>query len=160
MSIDFSETEWEYEAVGGSTLAAVAQAISPKQEAALTEWFPHYDYQTTGDAISSAAVVVKTRVTMPQWSGYGDVSQVEKDEWDRFCAALRTHELGHVDLIFDRLSALDERLVGVSVDEAKKVWKDALDTLKSASDAYDNATDHGRNQGTVIDVNVGGAASD
>jgi predicted secreted Zn-dependent protease len=154
MSLDFSDTEWVSAPVGGTTLAAVAATVSQMQEAAKTEWFPRYVSETTGGLISSVTVTVKTRVTMPDWSGYATVSQAEKDEWDRFCAALRAHEQGHIQLVLDNLSGIDEQLVGKSASDAAQAWSDALAGLKSASDAYDDSTDHGRNQGTTIDISV------
>lgn len=154
MSVEFSETEWKYEPVQASTLAGVADAISQMEEAAKTEWFPAYKYDTTDEAVSGAVVTVKTKVTMPLWSGYTNVSQGQKDEWDRFMVALRTHEQGHLDLVSEGLSNVDGSLVGLSVNDAKKAWADALDALRSASDAYDAATDHGRNEGTIIDAGV------
>ena len=160
MSVEFGDTTWISKPVAGTTLAAAAAAISQMIEAAKTEWFPRYSYETTGDVISSAAVTVKTQVTMPSWSGYGMASQAEKDEWDRFCTALRTHEQGHIQLVVDQLSGVDEQLVGKSVDGAAQAWEDALSGLRSASDAYDDTTDHGRNQGTIVDVGVSAPASD
>lgn len=155
MSVEFSDTEWLSEPLDGATLAAVAETISQMDEAGKTEWFVHYDYETSGDVLSTTAVTVKMRVTMPRWSGYGTARQAERDEWDRFCAALRTHEQGHIGLVHERLAGIDARLVGKSVDEATRAWQNELDTLRSASDSYDDTTDHGRNQGTIIDVSVG-----
>lgn len=96
-------------------------------EAAETEWFPHL--------LSSA-----TR--HPSFSG-------------RFCAALEAHEEGHVELVVQQLSGLDERLVGQSVGAAQRVWKQALAAVEAASETYDRETDHGRKRGTIIDVSVG-----
>jgi predicted secreted Zn-dependent protease len=150
VSIEFADTEWSSTSIRGSTLEAVAQTVSTLPEAAKTEWFPTYVTTTTGDVVSDASVTVRTRVTMPQWSGYASASQSEKDEWDRFCAALRAHEQGHLSIVSDQLSGVDARLVGLSSDAARDAWNDALAALGAASDAYDVATDHGRNQGTVI----------
>jgi predicted secreted Zn-dependent protease len=109
--------------------------------------------------VSDVAVTVRTRVTLPDWSG-STASEAEKAEWSRFCAALRDHEQGHVDLVLDRLSHVDQSLIGKASGDASKAWDDALNTLSTASAAYDDATDHGRNQGCVIDVSVGSASSD
>jgi predicted secreted Zn-dependent protease len=154
MSLDFSDTEWVSAPAAGTTLAAVAATITAMPEAATTKSFPRYAYETTGDVISSVTVTVRTRVTMPDWSGYATASQAEKDEWDRFCAALRAHEQGHIQLVLDNLAGIDGQLVGKSVSDAAQAWNDALVGLKSASDAYDQSTDHGRNQGTTIDISV------
>jgi Bacterial protein of unknown function (DUF922) len=89
MSVVFGDPEWASEPVDGATLAAVAGTISQMAEAGKTEWFPRLSYETTGDAVSSVAVTVDVRVTLPLWSEYASASQAEKNEWDRFCRALR-----------------------------------------------------------------------
>jgi hypothetical protein len=146
MSVEFSGPERVACDIDGDNLAAVAEAISRKDEAGKAEWVPRYDYQVTGSNLSSVTVT---------WSGYGSARQAEKDEWDRFLAALETHEQGHIDLVVKYLSNIDEQMIGQSLDAAKQAWENALAALQSASDAYDRQSDHGRNQGTIIDVSVG-----
>lgn len=154
MSVEFSDTEWRVYDVDAESLAAAAQAISQMDEAAETEWFPRYEYTTSGSRLASAAVTVRTSVAMPQWTGFASAPKAEKDEWRRFCAALHAHERGHIDLVVEHLSNIDERLVGKSVSAARRVWEQALAALESASQAYDRRTDHGRNQGTIIEVGI------
>jgi predicted secreted Zn-dependent protease len=150
--VEFGDTEWTTKSVGGATLAAVAQAISQMDEAAKTEWFPAYTADTADGALINVAVTVRTKVTMPQWSGYDNATQAEKDEWDRFFIALRAHEQGHLDLVTSQLSGIDDRLAGHSTSDASATWTNALRELTSASNAYDASNDHGRSQGTVISV--------
>jgi predicted secreted Zn-dependent protease len=155
MSVEFSDTERGFYDVDADSLAAAAEAISQMAEAAETEWFPRYEYQTMGHALSSAAVSVRTRITLPRWTGYRSAAKAEQDEWRRFCAALEAHEEGHIELVVRHFSDLDERLVGQSVAAAQRVWERALAALESASQAYDRETDHGRKRGTIIDVSAG-----
>jgi predicted secreted Zn-dependent protease len=152
--VQFIDTDWTTRSVGGSTLAAVAQTISQMEEAAKTEWFPAYTANAPDDVLTGVAVTVRTKVTMPQWSGYANASQAERDEWDRFCAALRAHEQGHLDLVTSQLSGIDERLVGHSTSDASAAWANALGELNSATIDYDSSTDHGRSQGTIIDTSL------
>lgn len=153
MSVDFSDTESAYSDVHGSSLAAVAAVISQQDEAGKAEWFP--TYVLTADDPPAVTVTVKTKITMPRWREYGSVSQAEKDEWDRFFAALQAHEQGHIDLVKQQLSGIDDQMTGNSPDAAKQTWGSALRDLQSASDNYDTQTDHGRNQGTIIDLSAG-----
>jgi hypothetical protein len=81
-----------------------------------------------------------------------------KGERDRFFAALQAHEQGHIELVAQELAHVDEELVGKSVEGAARAWQSALDALLLASHAYDDQTDHGRNQGAIIDVSVGSTA--
>jgi len=158
MSVEFGETEWIAKSVSGNTLTAVAKTIShmPAGEAAAAEWLPRYDYQTVGEVLTDVLVTVETRITMPRWSSYETAPEAEQSEWDRFCSALRAHEQGHIDLVVEHLHDIDERLVGKSASAAQQVWAKALDSLESANSAYDQETDHGRNEGAVIDVTVAG----
>jgi predicted secreted Zn-dependent protease len=141
-----------YSNVHGSTLAAVASVISQEDEAGKAEWWP--SYSLTGDDPPSATVTVKTRITMPRWSEYDSACQAEKDEWDRFIAALEAHEQGHIDLVKQHLSGIDDQMAGQSADAAKQVWLSALGDLQAASDSYDVDSDHGRNQGTIINLSA------
>jgi predicted secreted Zn-dependent protease len=157
MSVDFGDPERVYSDVHGTTLAAVASVIAQQDEAGKAEWFP--TYTLSSDDPPSAAVKVKTRITMPRWREYGSASQPEKDEWDRFFAALLAHEQGHIDLVTQRLSGIDDQMGGQSADAAKQVWANALSDLQSASDSYDVDSDHGRNQGTIIDLSTAAPAA-
>ena len=152
MSFQFVPTVRALRDVDGSTLAEVAASIAQEDESATTEWFPRYSVETTDHTVSSATVIVETRITMPRWRGYTTASQPERREWDRFWQALEAHELGHVDLAKSRLCMVDSQLIGESPDNASQIWSEAIDALRAASDAYDLETDHGRTQGTVIDV--------
>ena len=152
MAVNFSDTERAYSDVHGNTLAAVASIIAQQDEAGKAEWFP--TYTLSGDDPPSATVTVKTKITMPRWREYGSASQAEKDEWDRFFAALLAHEQGHIDLVTQRLSGIDEQMAGQSPGAAQQIWASALSDLQSVSDSYDVDSDHGRNQGTIIDLSA------
>jgi predicted secreted Zn-dependent protease len=89
---------------------------------------------------------------MPSWPDAGSASDADQSTWNRFLAALAAHEQGHVDLINQHFSSIETRLVGLSPDEAKRLWAEMLSALQDASDSYDGDTDHGRKQGTVIDI--------
>jgi predicted secreted Zn-dependent protease len=154
MSVDFPDTTQSTYDLAGQTLADVAAEIAAQDEAAKTEWFPHYDYTTTGDALATATVVVPTKITMPRRPSYSSAGDADRREWDRFQAALQAHEQGHVDLVTQNLTGIDDRLVGNTVADANRIWANALNLLQAASDAYDRDTDHGRNQGTIIQVSI------
>jgi predicted secreted Zn-dependent protease len=150
VSTEISDAEQESYDLRGASLADVAEEIALKDEAAQTEWFPQYSFTTTGQQLATADVTVKMRITMPRWPGYDSAPAADQSEWDRFLAALQVHEQGHVDLVLQHLSNIDEQLVGQSPTAARGVWDETLGALKSASDSYDRETNHGRNQGTII----------
>ena len=155
MAAQFRNTEWMTYDVHAETLEGAASAIAQMAEAATAEWFPRYDYKTAGGRISKITVTVALRVTMPRWVEYVIATRPEQAEWDRFCRALRAHEQGHLDLVAEHLQRIDERMLGRAPDAAKRAWDAALAALADASAEYDRTTDHGRTDGTVIDVGVG-----
>jgi predicted secreted Zn-dependent protease len=157
MPVDFKDTEWVVEPVTGADLPSVAANIAGMDEAAKTEWWPSYSYETAGDLISSATVTLATKVTMPQWDAYDQASTPEQDEWRRFCTALRAHEQGHLDIVTAILSRLEEQLIGKTTDDGAKTWNETLRSIDLAESNYDSTTDHGRQQGTIIDVSVASA---
>ncbi len=152
MPVDIISPEQVSYTVDGDSLATLAQVISGQDEAAKAEWFPRYEYEMNGSVVSSVTVTVVTRITMPEWGAYGSASQPEKDEWDRFLAALQSHEQGHLDLVSQYLSNIDEKMTGQSLNGAVSVWKQVLGDLAQASEVYDRQSDHGRNQGTIINL--------
>jgi predicted secreted Zn-dependent protease len=155
MATDFSSTDWSYYDVGGSTLRDAASAIAHLPEAGTAEWFPNFSYETDQHGnVTSVTVTVGTRVTLPNWSGYSGACQAEKDEWDRFCAALVAHENGHLELVTTHLTGIDQKMTGGSTHHAQSAFDHALHDLHAASKAYDGQTDHGRNTGTIIDTSA------
>jgi predicted secreted Zn-dependent protease len=144
--------------VSAPTLAEVARLISEQPEAGKAEWWPHLDYRTAEGVVTEATVTVTTRILMPRWPEYTSAAPAPRQEWDRFWVALDHHERGHLALVHQYLDGLDHRLHGFSESDAQQAWADALAALAAASDSYDAQTDHGRNDGTVIDVDVEVAA--
>ncbi len=141
----------------GRTLADVAAAVALQDEAAKTEWWPRFTYTTSGDLITAVDVTVKLRVTMPAWPNAKTAPDAEQRAWAQFLAALTAHEQGHVDLVNQYFADIETRLVGQSPDAAKRLWAENSTALQAASDSYDSDTDHGRKQGTVIDLTPAGS---
>lgn len=155
MATEFSDVQWTAYSVQGETLADVVAAISTLPEAGKAEWNPRYDYETDENGtVNEVTVIVGWTITMPQWDGYDAASDSAKGEWDRFYAALEAHEMGHLALADQYLRELDQQMIGKTVDEAKSVFESTLQALQAESDAYDHRTDHGRNDGTNIDVDA------
>ena len=144
--------------VSAPTLAEAARVIGEMDEAGRAEWWPDLRYETQDGVLTSVTVTVTTRITMPRWPEYTSAARPCREEWDRFWVALGHHEDGHITLVRQHLDGLHRNLRGRSEAEAQQAWSDALSGLATASQTYDAQTDHGRNQGTVIDVSVGGDA--
>ena len=154
MGVQFRETDWTTYDVHAKTLEEAASSIAQMAEAAACEWFPRYEYETAGGRISTITVTVAVHVTMPRWVEHAVATRPERAEWDRFCRALRAHEHGHINLVVDHLRRIDERMLGLAHDVARRVWEAARATLAEASAEFDRITDDGRTHGAVIDVTV------
>jgi predicted secreted Zn-dependent protease len=155
MSVIFHDTEWRVYDVDAGTLASAAAFVSGRTEAARTEWSAHYACITERGRLVSTTVTATIRITMPRWNGFASASAAEQREWRRFVDALRDHEQGHLDLVVRHLSDVDQRLIGRTTANAESAWRRALAALDAATKEYDRETDHGRRQGTSIDVSVG-----
>jgi predicted secreted Zn-dependent protease len=152
MAVTIHPASWSTYDVHGSTLAEVARHIEQMKEAAETHWHATYHVSQWGDdnRIAAATVEVQLTVSMPHWAGANSRPQAEQDEWNRFLAALHTHEQGHLDYATQYLQHADTLVEGYDEHTAAQQWKDNLTALQQTSDSYDSSTDHGRNAGTTI----------
>jgi predicted secreted Zn-dependent protease len=91
---------------------------------------------------------------MPKWPGVSKLSPTAKAEWARAYAALTVHEQHHVDLARQHLQDLHTRLIGKTEAEAGEIFTEAVEKLKEASDAYDAATQHGKTEGTDLNISI------
>ena len=155
MAMEYGDIEWVSYTVSGTTLQDVVDAVSHLPEAGSAEWFPDYSYEADASGtVSDATVHVGWKITLPQWDGYDSATPTAQAEWDRFLAALEAHERGHLDLVDQQLRDLDTKMIGHSVHDAQQAFNTALAALQTASNTYDAGNDHGRNAGTVIDVDA------
>jgi predicted secreted Zn-dependent protease len=142
--------------VDAGTLEEAAQQIEQREEAGETKWNP--TYKTTLDEngnVASATVDVEITVTLPKWPGATKLNKAARAEWERFFKALKAHEQRHVNLARQKLKDLAEKLVGKSPADAEESFQKAVDDLQKSSDDYDEISDHGRNEGTIIDTSAG-----
>ena len=139
--------------VSGSLLDA-ANTISLRPEAGAETAAPSLDTVMNGDTIVSATVTVAQTVELPSWSDRGNGTPTQQAEWDRFSAAIATHEQGHVAKDVAAWSGAHTKIAGKS----SKAGSDTFDKISAAADKanadYDTTTKHGLTQGTNIDPNV------
>lgn len=75
-------------------------------------------------------------------------------EWDRWYTALEQHERGHIDAtawIFDNM---DETMIGLTPSDAEGQFGKFVYDAQQASERYDAETNHGLNDGTVMDTSI------
>lgn len=116
-------------------------------------------------------LTTNVRVDFPRWSDYAGAPQCEKNEWDRFIQATKTHEEGHVQQCKDAHPKIKEHLINTPSQTAEAAscaaaCTTAVDTLKTdlrnrlndgydqfftqPAAAYDGANNHGETQGAVL----------
>ena len=154
MTTTFSDT-WSHYDVSGATLADVAAAISHLPEAGSCSWNATYSYTTDADGkIDSFPVTCPYTITMPNWVDKASASPEAQAEWDRWYEALEKHERGHIEAtawIFDNM---DDTMLGLTPSEAEGQFGKFVYDAQQASDRYDVDTNHGLNEGTVMDTSI------
>jgi predicted secreted Zn-dependent protease len=97
-----------------------------------------------------------TTVTRPEWP---NMTAADRAAADRFVNALKAHEEGHHQVVRDVMGASPRtiRARGATADEAvsnldaemQSQSRRAQQRIDERNAAYDNRTDHGRNQAAV-----------
>jgi predicted secreted Zn-dependent protease len=153
VTTSYSENWTTYD-VSGATLADVADAISHLPEAGSCTWHPTFSYTTGEDGkVDSFTVTCEYTYEMPVWTDKSSASPEAQAEWDRWYAALEEHEKGHYEAtawMFD----CEADLIGMDPAEAEAQFGKFVYDAQQASDRYDADTDHGRNTGTNMDVDI------
>lgn len=139
------------------TLREAANAVAARPEAGATITAPSLnpDLRIAGGWPAHVQVTVTQAVVLPEWDGKASATQNQRNEWDRFKAAITAHENGHVAV--DKTSYANAH----GKIRAKKTRAEAsteFDTIATQddtdNDTFDTTTDHGRNAGTNINPNI------
>ncbi len=131
------------------------------EEAGSTDMQPTHEVELDANGrVIRVVITVPVTVTLPAWPEASNLPLAARAEWERFLGALTAHEQGHVEIIRRRLEHFGASMLHVSADVAEQRWQDNLQTLHDANAQYDAETNHGRNNGTVIDSTVNGATTD
>jgi hypothetical protein len=140
--------------VAGSNLAEIARTIAARPEAGKVSWSPVVHWDTRDDRAASIDLNVGITLEMPEWPYPAEVGPRVRAEWARWYEALRRHEQGHIHLVHQHFDGLADRMLGRRPRAVTRLFARAKAALAQASRDYDAATNHGRNMGTVIDVDV------
>lgn len=107
--------------------------------------------------IKLANITVTETRSLPVWTERGAPSPEQVAEWDRFRAALATHEQTHIDIDTKAFANVHTKAIGVSEAKANERIDAVIAAAEVSNAEFDTKTDHGRNAGTKIDTNVGSA---
>lgn len=130
-----------------------AVAVMNPDEAGVTKWRTRFEPEVdSNNIVTKVKVYVNIKVTLPRWPGAQNLPKAQKDEWDRFYLALQKHEDQHAAIVKGEMANVASQLLGKSNADALIYFQDKEIKLQNANDAFDKRTDHGKNQGTVIDL--------
>jgi hypothetical protein len=134
----------------GTKLADLAAAMS--DEAGSVEF--DFSVATQGEPSTSATLDVTQTMTLPQWAERDTASQAAQRSWDRFLAALRQHENGHLTIDKQMFTGAHRRFVGIPSAQVEQKSNTLRAQVQAKQDAFDTQTDHGRKGSppTILDT--------
>ena len=156
---------YDVHAQSGKSLLAVLNEASPFREGGRilhgrTDWHISWRFRWTEGPngmcrISQVTTKLAVTVTLPSST---DHALTDSSEFQRYVAALKRHELGHVEIARKAAAAIDAGILSLpQSNSCAAVEADANDyghrELGSANQRdieYDRDTDHGRTQGAWI----------
>ncbi len=137
------------------TLREAANAVAARPEAGATITTPDMVMPADGKWPTHVQVVVTQVVELPEWDGKAAATQNQRNEWDRFKAAITAHENGHVAT---DVKAFANAHVKIKAKKTRAEGEAEYDRIVTASDtdnaAFDAGNDHGRSAGTNINPNI------
>lgn len=141
------------------TLREVATALAARPEAGSTTTYSDLDQETYAppdgeDRITAARFTVFQEVALPTWSDKGAATTKQQAEWNRFSAAIKAHEDGHVATDRKSYANAHRKIKGQTPTDGDTIWKGLDEQAKKDNKAFDTATDSGRNTGTNINANI------
>ena len=106
------------------------------------------------EQIIAARVTVGQVVELPTWTDKSSATAKQQAEWDRFHAAITTHEGGHVSTDKTSFAGAHSRMVGKSPTDGDTALDGVEAKATTDNDAYDASTNRGLTQGTGINPNI------
>lgn len=137
------------------TLRQAAEAVGGRPEAGATVTTPDLVSADNGTRMTQAQVTVAQVVELPEWDGKASATQNQRAEWDRFKAAITTHEAGHVATDVTAFAGAHTKILARKTLAESNTEFDTITTQADTDNAtFDTNTDHGRNAGTNINPNI------
>ena len=138
----------------------VAETLSPMR------WEWHVQAEgTSACAIHDPRVYVNAQILLPRWTPPADTEPGVFAEWNRFIAALETHEAGHKNIsakagsdIVKQVSALSGSCSAIGT-RANDIARIVIERANIEQQQYDAETHHGLTQGTSFGIRRPGVIS-
>ena len=136
------------------TLRAAANAVAARPEAGATITTPDMNMPADDSWPTHVQVTVTQVVLLPEWDGKAAATQNQRNEWDRFKAAITAHENGHVAKDVKAFANAHVKVKAKKTRAEGEAEFDAIITQANTdNDGYDADTDHGR-PATNINPNI------
>jgi hypothetical protein len=136
------------------TLRQAAEAVGGREEAGSETATPDLVSAENDTRMVQAQVTVELAVVLPEWDGKAAATQDQRNEWDRFKAAITAHEAGHVQIDTTSFANAHSKILAKKTTAESNAEYDAIiGRAKAANDAYDGDA-HGR-PATNINPNIG-----
>ena len=147
----------DYEITGttATELWASMHQLGPRdasgEHAAETTWYVSWTFQPDASGTCQATgVSTRITVTFPHWTPPVGTSPALVADWDRFVAALATHEEGHVQIVQSGVPNIAPAIASGGCQTANTAAGAVMTQIQQQSDAYDAQTNHGASQGAVF----------
>jgi predicted secreted Zn-dependent protease len=151
-----------YYDVQGTDIASLLAALNARSTHGQTAWKLGYDYRTRFDkvrcSIESLSTKLELSMTLPRWSPPPGTAPELVARWERYVAALKEHENGHLEHARDLERAIRPALLAVppapdcdALDAAVRArYNELFDQVKARDAEYDARTRDGAEQGAVF----------
>lgn len=137
------------------TLRQAADAVAARKEAGATSTTPDLVSADNGTRMTQAQVTVAQVVELPEWDGKASATQNQQAEWDRFKAAITTHEAGHVATDVKAFGGAHTKILAKkTLADSNAEFNAIVTQANTDNDTFDTGNDHGRNAGTKINPNI------
>ena len=113
---------------------------------------------TSACSIREVRVYVNAQVLLPRWMPPADTEPGLFAEWNRFMAALETHEAGHKNISAKAASEIVKQVGALSGscsmigDRARDIAQNIVARVEDEQRRYDAETRHGITQGTAFGI--------
>ena len=136
------------------TLRQAANAVAARPEAGATITTPDVNMPLDDSWPTHVQVTVTQVILLPEWDGKAAATQNQRNEWDRFKAAITAHENGHVAKDVKAFANAHAKVKAKKTRAEGEAEFDAIITQANTdNDTYDADTDHGR-PATNINPNI------
>lgn len=128
---------------------------------ALAQWNITYDFRSQSAsgrcAVSSLNTRLQLSMRLPRWTPPAGANGELVARWERFMAALRQHEEGHLEHGRSAEREVRAALQAMSAGDCptlearmRERFQQIVDSYSARDREYDRQTDHGRTQGAVF----------